>query len=653
MRSENESAPAPGPHPNPPPSSTGEGTAATQPSKPSPAEGGGGLGGGPVQPLPGPSPGPRHGLFRLYAALWRFAEGSRHLVVLFVALLVGAQLARLAVPYFFGQAVNALQDTRAQDIRAAGLALLLMLAAGVAGWLLHGPGRVVERFTALKIRERFSDAVYAKLMRLPMGWHETHHSGETIQRVGKANLALFGFAQNQWTYLRNAVGLFGPLVAVFAISPPVGAVAVAAYALLGAVVLRLDRTMAKLIDDENVAERRYTAEMVDSLGNVGTVLTLRLEEATRSAMMGRLRAVFAPLRRNIVVNEAKWLTIELFGQILRVGLVALYAWLEWRSAGVVMVGTAVMVYQYSEQIGDVVGSFATQWQDVVRSATDLSGADEIFGAPERRGFGGHVPDGWREIDVEGLRFHHPNRRSAAPTLDDLSITLRRGDRIALVGESGSGKSSLMRVLSGLYEAGAVRFCIDGTHHPELVDLRSAATLIPQDPEIFENTVHHNVTMGVEHSDEEVRRACDLARLTPIVEAMPQGLETRIVERGGNLSGGQKQRLALARGILAARSSSIIMLDEPTSSLDPATEAQVYGNLMREFPDSCIISSIHRLHLLPRFGTVVFMMDGRILDSGPLPDLIRRQPRFRQLWEQATAERDGKQVDQRPAGAASA
>ena len=233
----------------------------------------------------------RRGLFRLYGALWQFAEGSRHLVVLFFALLIGAQLARLAVPYFFGQAVNALQDTRAQDIRAAGMALLLMLAAGVIGWLLHGPGRVVERFTALKIRERFSDAVYAKLMRLPMGWHETHHSGETIQRVGKANLALFGFAQNQWTYLRNAVGLFGPLVALFAISPPVGLAAVAAYAVLGTIVLRLDRTMARLIDDENVAERRYSAEMVDSLGNVGTVLTLRLEEATRRAMMGRLHAV--------------------------------------------------------------------------------------------------------------------------------------------------------------------------------------------------------------------------------------------------------------------------------------------------------------------------------------------------------------------------
>ncbi|WP_431859147.1 ABC transporter ATP-binding protein [Azospirillum sp.] len=581
-------------------------------------------------------PKPRSNLARLYRAIWHFAAGSRHLVVAFFALLFGAQLARLAVPYFFGAAVNALQDTRAQDVRSATTALLLMLGAGVLGWLLHGPGRVVERFAALKIRERFSDAVYAKLMRLPMGWHEAHHSGETIQRIGKANLALFAFAQHQYTYLQNLVGLFGPLIALFVISAPVGLAAVAAYAVLGAIVLRLDRTMARLINDENSAERRYSAELVDSLGNVGTVLTLRLEEATRTAMAHRLHAVFAPLRRNIVVNETKWLTIELFGQILRVALVALYAWLEWRSAGVIMVGTAVMVYQYSQQIGDVVGSFANQWQDIVRNGTDLSGADEIFDAAERRGSGGHVPDDWKEIRVDGLRFYHPNRRRAVPTLDDVTITLRRGDRIALVGESGSGKSSLMRVLSGLYEANAVRFHIDGVVHAELADLRSATTLIPQDPEIFENTVGHNVTMGVEVAEEEVHRACDLARLTPIVEGLPHGLDTPIVERGGNLSGGQKQRLALARGILAARSSSIIMLDEPTSSLDPATEAEVYGNLLAEFPEACVISSIHRLHLLPRFGTIVYMADGRILDLGTLDELVERQPRFRELWEKATA-----------------
>jgi ABC-type multidrug transport system fused ATPase/permease subunit len=580
---------------------------------------------------------PRGGMLKLYGALWRYAAGSRHMVLGFFALLMGAQALRLAVPYFFGEAVNELQDTRAQDVAGAAAALGLMLGAGVLAWLLHGPGRVIERFTSLRIRERFADAVYGKLMRLPLGWHETHHSGDTIQRVGKANGALFGFAQNQYTYLQNAVGLFGPLVALFLISVPVGVAAVFAYALVGLVVLRLDRAMARLIEAENRAERRYSAELVDSLGNVGTVLTLRLGEATRSALAARLTEVFAPIRRNILVNEAKWCTIELMGQVLRIALVGLYGWLEWRQNGVILVGTAVMVHQYAQQMGDVVGSFANQWQDVVRGATDLGGADEILDAEERRGADGRLPAGWREVRVEGLTFRHPNRRGDAPTLEAVSLSIRRGERIALVGESGSGKSSLMRVLAGLYDADARAFAVDGAPAPGLADLGSAATLIPQDPEIFENTVRHNVTMGLPHAEEEVARACELACLGPILGMMPQGIDTPVVERGGNLSGGQKQRLALARGVLAARDSSILMLDEPTSSLDPGTEARVYANLMAEFPDAAIVSSIHRLHLLPRFDRVVYMAEGRVVDHGTLRELLHRQPRFRELWEEAMGE----------------
>ena len=147
----------------------------------------------------------------------------------------------------------------------------------------------------------------------------------------------------------------------------------------------------------------------------------------------------------------------------------------------------------------------------------------------------------------------------------------------------------MRVLSGLYDADRVAIAVDGQPDPELAGLGTISTLIPQDPEIFENTVAQNITMGLDYSDDEVERACEVSYLTPILEKMPQGLDTVIVERGGNLSGGQKQRLALARGILAAKRSSVIMLDEPTGGLDPATEARVYANLMAEFPDASIIS----------------------------------------------------------------
>ncbi|HLO77300.1 MAG TPA: ATP-binding cassette domain-containing protein, partial [Magnetospirillum sp.] len=108
------------------------------------------------------------------------------------------------------------------------------------------------------------------------------------------------------------------------------------------------------------------------------------------------------------------------------------------------------------------------------------------------------------------------------------------------------------------------------------------------------------------------------------------------ERGFDLSGGQKQRLALARGLLAARQSSLLLLDEPTSALDPVTEARVTQGILDGHPDATVVASVHRLHLLPRFDRVVLMERGRVVDSGTVEDLLARQPLFQTMWAKAPA-----------------
>jgi ABC-type bacteriocin/lantibiotic exporter with double-glycine peptidase domain len=243
-----------------------------------------------------------------------------------------------------------------------------------------------------------------------------------------------------------------------------------------------------------------------------------------------------------------------------------------------------------------------------------------------------VTPSWREIRVEGLHFAYPASRSGGTGLEDVGLRLARGRRIALVGESGSGKSTLLRVLAGLYAAERARVTVDGRPAAGLSHLGSIAMLAPQDPEIFEGSVGHNLTLGLEHDATAIRRACDLAAFTPVVEALPAGLATDITERGLNLSGGQKQRLALARAILAAGDASLLLLDEPTSSLDAGTESRVYANLLAAAGDACIVSSIHRLHLLERFDEIVLMEAGRVVAAGTLDELIERAPRFRELWQ---------------------
>jgi ABC-type multidrug transport system fused ATPase/permease subunit len=252
---------------------------------------------------------------------------------------------------------------------------------------------------------------------------------------------------------------------------------------------------------------------------------------------------------------------------------------------------------------------------------------------------GDLLEHWRTIELAGLTFTHPHSRAEGPTLNDIHLRLRRGERLALVGESGSGKSTLMRVLAGLYLPQHISIRVDGTHAQELHDLHDIATLIPQDAEIFEDTLRQNLTMGEDCPPWALDAAIEAARLKDIIETLPDGIETFIVERGANFSGGQKQRIALARGLIAARDSSVLFLDEPTSNLDPVTEARVHERIFHLFRDACVVSSVHRPHLLSRFDEVVFMEHGRIIDVGTARELESRHPGFRVTLEKASAERD--------------
>ena len=557
---------------------------------------------------------------------------SRPAVAGFLTLLFLAQAIRLAIPYYFGQAVNDLQNGGAQDVVAATRDVLMALGAVVLGWALHGPARVIERQIAVAVRERFADRLTGQALALPLAWHDRNHTGDVANRLTKATTALFEFSQNQVVSLQNAVSLIGPLAALLILSWVTGLVAVTGYGVIFALLLRFDRVMVTLIRAENAAERRWQAGLVDALGNVATIATLGLAEPLARLVARRYGDVSEPLRRNIVVNEAKWCAIDLLNNAIRTGLVVLFAWLSWRQSGMILIGPAVMVHQYSQQIGNVVSSMAGHWTDLVRHTADITVADDILAEPVRAAaLRPAVLTDWREIRVDALSFRHAGGRGSAPALDGVGLSLGRGRRIALVGESGAGKSTLLKVLAGLYRPHHVRIAVDGIPCLGLDDLAAIATLVPQDPEVFQESLGFNLTLGRDIPAEAVTHACRLAGFDTVLAGLPQGLATPLGERGLDLSGGQRQRLALARGLLAGRDSSVLLLDEPSSALDPVTEARVTAAVLAERPDACVIASVHRLHLLAWFDTIVLMECGRVTDTGSLAELLSRQAVFRAMW----------------------
>ena len=579
------------------------------------------------------SPAPPASLAVLYQSVWRHARGVRGRYALALGMLVLSQVVKLLVPWLAAQAIDIVQTAGSDQLAKAALFTGGIFAVYASSWALHGPGRVLERNVALHVRRAVADALYARCASLPLAWHEKHHSGEVQQRAQQASQALAQFTESQFVYLQNIVNVLGPVVALYLVSRVTGGIAMIGFVAIALVIVRFDRRLMHLATAANKAERQYQTRLLDFLGNISTVISLRLQDVSRRIVGARLEEVFAPARKSIRLTEAKWCAVDLLTVGLAWGLVAVYAWSARRNATAgtpLLLGGVFMVYQYAQQAGGVIGSMAANLQNFSRFKVDYASADPIWRATERQAPAAPVNPAWREIAARGLRFEYTRSDGHRGGVRDVTVVLERGDRVALIGPSGGGKSTLLRLLAGLYEPQHGYFQVDGETRFGLRHLGAAATLIPQEAEVFEASLRDNVTFGNDCAPGALERAAYLAAFDAVVAALPQGWSTPISERGINLSGGQRQRLALARGLLAASQSSILLLDEPTSALDQATEARVFERLRDGLPDTCVIASIHRLSALGYFDKVILMADGQVVDAGPVAEVLERQPQLREM-----------------------
>ncbi|HMH32876.1 MAG TPA: ABC transporter ATP-binding protein, partial [Puia sp.] len=382
--------------------------------------------------------------------------------------------------------------------------------------------------------------------------------------------------------------------------------------------------------------------------NIMTVITLRLEKSMETGLMSRVRDLLKPFRKNVLINEWKWFTADMLVGVIYVVIVMGFIYQHWQPGKIFYIGGLVTLLGYVNQFTSVFHDVAWQYTQIVQYNTDVQTAVNIENAykdQHRADRETELPQHWQRIEIRHLNFSHRDAyddRHAPQSLHNLRINIQRGKRIALIGESGSGKSTLLALMRGLYTPEAnTEMLVDGKPYP-LAALNQTVTLFPQEPEIFENTIAYNVTLGLPFPETTINEVCDNAHFSEVIGQLPRGLESNIQEKGVNLSGGQKQRLALARGILAARESHVVLLDEPTSSVDPKTESVIYEKLFDVFSDKAIVSALHRLHLLPLFDHIYVLHNGSIAAEGNFYELRAHSAIFRELWkhqEELTAQKE--------------
>ena len=573
----------------------------------------------------------------LLRTTWRYARGERKKYLLVYSMFAFENVIVAINPLLLGWFVGLIQRDTSQVLKYAMIYGGYFIGLKFLQWCLHGPARVMERTLAFNLSRNFLQERYHQLLHLPVKWHQDHHSGATINRIRRAYEALREFFDSGFVYINVMGKFFFSVAAMLYFSRLYGVIAI----LLGLLTIFVIRTFNKpfilTLDEVNEREHTVSSTLFDSLSNIMTVITLRLEKSMLTGLLNKVQQILKPFRRSAVINEWKWFCAEMLIVTIYAVITVGYTSQHWTPGQVFQVGGLVALLGFVNQFTSVFQDIAWRYTNIMQYHVYVEASSiisEAYSQQHRADQPGELPANWREIAIAGLNFSHRGSyddRHVPQSLHDLRLHIGRGKRIALIGASGSGKSTLLSLLRGLYmPQPGMKLTLDGKDIA-LDRLNEAVTLFPQEPEIFENTIEYNVTLGLPFSPEEIMAVCESAHFAEVIRDLPEGLDSDIREKGVNLSGGQKQRLALARGILAARDSDLVLLDEPTSSVDPRTEALIYDALFRAFADKALISSMHRLHLLAQFDYVYVLDQGRIVDEGNFEHLREHSPVFQELW----------------------
>ena len=386
----------------------------------------------------------------------------------------------------------------------------------------------------------------------------------------------------------------------------------------------------RFVREANQLDSQTNTRAVDSLLNYETVKYFNNEEFEAQEYDANLKqwesARLKTRMTLMLLNSGQAL-------IIAVGMILLL-WMAARdvASGAITLGSLVMVNAYILQLFMPLNFLGMVYREVRRALTDL---ENMFGllkrtpsvqdAAEAKPL--EVTEGSIEFDKVNFAYN-PDR----PILKNLSFKIEPGQKVAIVGPSGSGKSTIARLLFRFYDVQSGEIRIDGQAiqmHTQL-SLRQAIGVVPQDTVLFNDSIYNNIAYGrPSASAEEIQEAIRLANLENFINALPEGVETKVGERGLKVSGGEKQRIAIARVIL--KKPPILLFDEATSALDSATEKSIleaFDTLTRNHT-SLVIA--HRLSTIIDADQILVMENGEIIEQGDHQTLLALDGRYAQMW----------------------
>ena len=566
---------------------------------------------------------------RPIAFLWRYVAQNPlgHAVVL--ASVVLAVLASVTTQYGMKTLIDAVSKgpTGGGDVWGA---FALLCALITADNLLWRVGCAMAAFSFVRVTGQVRRDLFAHLAGHSPSYYAERLPGTLAGRVTSTAQAMFQ-TENvlSWNVLPPCLAVVIAISLISTVQPMMGLTLAGISAVMAGIIFLLARNGTPLHRAYAHEAASVDGELVDVIGNMGVVRAFGATFREQSRFGARMDSEMGARRRSLLYMEKLRLIHAIMTAIVTAGLLGwgIVMWQRGQASAGDLVLICSLGFTILHGTRDLAVALVELTQNIARMDEALGALLVAHDLPDRKDATTLLPSNG-EVTFENVTFAYPGRK---PVLDRFSLHIPTGQRVGLVGASGAGKSTVVSLLQRFHDLNAGEIAIDGQDISAITQrsLRDAMAIVPQDISLFHRSVLENIRYArPDASDDDVLAAASVARCRDFIEALPEGFDTMVGDRGAKLSGGQRQRLAIARALL--KDAPILLLDEATSALDSDSEHAIQHALDNLMQGRTVIAVAHRLSTLRNFDRIVVMDAGRIIDDGSPDELSHRPGPYRDL-----------------------